>query len=628
MYGFHKKVGLSDNSMRASERKNKNPSEYFNRYFRRGKPDLLWLINKPRNVKAPPASTTESLTQVTSSNASSGGAPSKGHKATSQSGKPRESSNDSAKPKTTNDPSTNRAMVASEGDLSEVRQQLQAIQQQQRVISGAISRLRRDHNQIYEQAVAFQNLHDRHESSINAILTFLATVYNRSLNEHGTQNFASMFTNAIPPDENQGHQGNVVDVGEINHENLESSSAAARARNFRRPPLLLGAPPQQGQMDRHGRATTLSPAASGSASSPMATPRMVAASTPTSANPPSQTYTSQQRQLSQQSQQPVQQSQPSLEDFLTASQHAPFGQSADSLDLTLDPSSSEDIMSLINASNAQASPATELTTSSMTNGAPSALDFPAALTHYQTANGATPLTPSERQDMLSMIARDTSLSSLNPPVSAPSATGTSINPASNTADVGEPNAIPAAAGTSADTSFIHLPSLHAQTDELNRLARMQAEQNANVENLRSLIRPLSPLGGIPGFADDHTGWLDGMGMDMGMGLGDGGVGAGVADLDRFFDSGGYFAGTGDEGIDSMGGVDDLDALTGFESSNSRNLPNTPGELADDDGVQNIDRSEGGSATNGITTSSADLSSATAANTGTADRGSKRQKIVR
>lgn len=50
MYGFHKKVGLSDNSMRASERKNKSPSEYSNPYFRRGLPDLLWLIQKPKNA--------------------------------------------------------------------------------------------------------------------------------------------------------------------------------------------------------------------------------------------------------------------------------------------------------------------------------------------------------------------------------------------------------------------------------------------------------------------------------------------------------------------------------------------------------------------------------------------------
>ncbi len=49
MYGFHKRVGLSDNSMKASERKTKSPSEYYNPYFKRGLPNLLWLINKPKS---------------------------------------------------------------------------------------------------------------------------------------------------------------------------------------------------------------------------------------------------------------------------------------------------------------------------------------------------------------------------------------------------------------------------------------------------------------------------------------------------------------------------------------------------------------------------------------------------
>jgi heat shock transcription factor len=49
MYGFHKKVGLSDNSMKASETKAKAPSEYYNKYFKRGRQELLWLIQKPKN---------------------------------------------------------------------------------------------------------------------------------------------------------------------------------------------------------------------------------------------------------------------------------------------------------------------------------------------------------------------------------------------------------------------------------------------------------------------------------------------------------------------------------------------------------------------------------------------------
>jgi hypothetical protein len=52
MYGFHKRVDPSDNSMKASERKNKSPSEYYNPHFKRGHPNLLRLIQRKRNNPA------------------------------------------------------------------------------------------------------------------------------------------------------------------------------------------------------------------------------------------------------------------------------------------------------------------------------------------------------------------------------------------------------------------------------------------------------------------------------------------------------------------------------------------------------------------------------------------------
>ena len=54
MYGFHKKVGLSDNSMRASESRNKIPSEYSNPYFKKSRPNLLYLIQKPKTTSRRP----------------------------------------------------------------------------------------------------------------------------------------------------------------------------------------------------------------------------------------------------------------------------------------------------------------------------------------------------------------------------------------------------------------------------------------------------------------------------------------------------------------------------------------------------------------------------------------------
>ncbi|EOD45453.1 putative heat shock transcription factor protein [Neofusicoccum parvum UCRNP2] len=53
MYGFRKKVGLSDNSMKQAERRDrKTPSEYFNKYFKRGRPELIWLIQKPKKPQS------------------------------------------------------------------------------------------------------------------------------------------------------------------------------------------------------------------------------------------------------------------------------------------------------------------------------------------------------------------------------------------------------------------------------------------------------------------------------------------------------------------------------------------------------------------------------------------------
>ncbi|KFX96650.1 hypothetical protein V490_03212, partial [Pseudogymnoascus sp. VKM F-3557] len=211
MYGFHKRVGLSDNSMKASERKNKSPSEYYNPYFKRGHPNLLWLINKPKTPQKK----------------------GKGGGAKQEEGGAEESDDDNREAVEEtysggghgygqdNHPSTVRALSAAPDNgqtggpvaLTVVQKQLRDIQQQQGNISSMIARLRKEHNDLYSQAVAFQTLHDRHESSINAILTFLATVYNRSLDGQGGPNIAQMFANS----QDQHHSGgSVVDLGNVN----------------------------------------------------------------------------------------------------------------------------------------------------------------------------------------------------------------------------------------------------------------------------------------------------------------------------------------------------------------------------------------------------------------------------
>ncbi|KAL5344574.1 Heat shock transcription factor [Pseudogymnoascus australis] len=51
MHGFHKLVDPSEDSMKASERKNKSPSEYYNPCFKRGHPNLLRLIERKEQRK-------------------------------------------------------------------------------------------------------------------------------------------------------------------------------------------------------------------------------------------------------------------------------------------------------------------------------------------------------------------------------------------------------------------------------------------------------------------------------------------------------------------------------------------------------------------------------------------------
>ncbi|XXG97776.1 Deoxyhypusine synthase [Hypoxylon texense] len=205
MYGFHKKVGLSDNSMKASERKNKSPSEYYNPYFKRGHPNLLWLINKPK-----------------SGNSKKGGKK-RGDEGEGESDEDVVAPDDPVSHAFTQPTVQNRALPAPESgslqkkDLAVVRDQMAALQQRQKQILDAIQRLRQEHNQLYQQALMFQTQHDRHENSINAILNFLANVFRKSLEEQGgVQNVNDLLASIIPNVQMpppQG-QGSVVDLGD------------------------------------------------------------------------------------------------------------------------------------------------------------------------------------------------------------------------------------------------------------------------------------------------------------------------------------------------------------------------------------------------------------------------------
>ncbi|KAK4695580.1 hypothetical protein P7C71_g2196, partial [Lecanoromycetidae sp. Uapishka_2] len=222
MYGFHKKVGLSDNSMRASERKNKNPSEYSNPYFKRNRPQLLWLIHKPKNapgkggVKARQEDAEDDADQIY--NRDSPGPSTYGGVESSMSTQNRR-----------------QPLMLANGESTLPAEQFALVQRE-------LAEIRRNQNEItkmlnltrqeqYKQARQHHEQHTKNDSAINAILTFLATVYKKNLGLDGNNMFG---TNTLPP-RDQGHR-NIVDIGDDKDGN---SPASTQLQPYRRPPLLL-----------------------------------------------------------------------------------------------------------------------------------------------------------------------------------------------------------------------------------------------------------------------------------------------------------------------------------------------------------------------------------------------------
>ena len=447
MYGFHKRVGLSDNSMKASERKNKSPSEYYNPYFKRGHPNLLWLINKPK-----------------------GGASKQPTKrAVKEERQERDSDDDGADVEEIaynsglrdNMPQQNRAISAAPevGPLQRpnVMKVMEDIQKQQGNISQAISRLRKEHNQLYQQSMAFQSLHDRHESSINAILTFLATVYNRSLDGQGgvPQDIAAMFANGIPGAQQQQHQGSVVDMEDLSN---QRQAVPGNTSPYRRAQRLL-MPPQT------DRAHT-------------------ASNSPTPKYP--QTPTPQPGAVEE-----LFDTSPSDSTHVKAENELP----------------QQDMMDLINNSNA------------MANNESKAMAFPEILSHYENANGNSPLTTQQRNNMLNIIATQT------------------LAPGSN-------NALVSPTPPSFDQFNYH-------NAELDNILAMQTDQDYKIDTLKKSVSPLHGL--------DHDSYF-----------GNGDVGSNL-DLDQYIDPGAFYntvnsPGLGDGGYAFQYGDQDLGDAGQFDMS--------------------------------------------------------------
>lgn len=455
MYGFHKKVGLNANSMKAAEKKIKDPSVYWHEYFKRGRPDLLWLIQKPQGKSASAKRKRDGDKGKDHDSDEDGrrGSPETEHGVT-RPGQVRGQSQD--------------LVSVPRSEVTNLRQEVQKMQRQQALISQMIAQLKEQNDQFYRQATAFQALHDRHENSINAILTFLATFYNRSLDGHAQANLVNMFNTPMP--QNNQQQGSVVDVGDYHDVSTEDEPQLQRfSINNKRPLALLPAPVPGARGFHSGTATTASNSARSSISPPEepALRRTRSYGTKSSSAQP-------QNRISTVS--------PAIKD------------DAETPNVPFQYPENKDIMGIINNANAHSS-------SSPRNTGNPAFDFNSALNHYQNANGNAPLTPQERDDVLSLIARsqageNNALTTPNPPV---------------------------------------MPSLDqiAQTQQqLDMLTKLQQEQDTKVAELSSRLQPLSPTGSIPGLYNGQSRNFDDTGAP------------GDFDINDFIDSGdnqtGYF----------------------------------------------------------------------------------------
>ncbi|KAI1461194.1 hypothetical protein F4805DRAFT_316325 [Annulohypoxylon moriforme] len=441
MYGFHKKVGLSDNSMKASERKNKSPSEYYNPYFKRGHPNLLWLINKPKS-----------------------GGSKKGGKKRGDEGDG-ESDEDIVVPEEvighpfTQQATQNRALPAPESgplqkkELAVVRDQMAALQSRQKQISDAIQRLRQEHNQLYQQAIMFQNMHDRHENSINAILNFLANVFRKSLEEQGgVQNVNDLLASIIPNVQMppQQGQGSVVDLGDWVQQQMPRNGTPVGTPK-RQHRLLPPIPPAQGQAARTPPATTASTPFSNYSNHPQPPVPQVTEvfDTPTESSTPA--YLKQE----------------------------------------LESNPQEGMMKIIQDAN--------------TNAGNVSVDLPNV-----AAATSTTLTNDQRNRMLSIMSGQNSvaptpISVTSPPVSAdlhPSTMGASsagsVPPTTtrNSLSPIMPSVLPPSIQRMSQTQ-----------EELEQLQRLQTEQTQKLEDLNHILAPLSPSGRVPGL-DDANNYFD------------------------------------------------------------------------------------------------------------------------
>lgn len=236
MYGFHKVVGLADGSLKTSEQRSKPPSEYKNDFFIRGMPDLMWLIQKPKNTTKRSKGRKKGKIEDSDEDGGSDREVMTSSGIIDDSGQIQSSGGGYIEA-----PPSQVQPTISKNQVEQILQQLEQLRTHQQIMTSAINRLRKDHTQLYEQSIAFQTLHDRHETSISAILTFLATVYDKSLaGSLNSQTLQHLFQGAVDSSQNAGQvmgspgnaMANVGRAGVV-------GATGGQQRTFRRRQLML-----------------------------------------------------------------------------------------------------------------------------------------------------------------------------------------------------------------------------------------------------------------------------------------------------------------------------------------------------------------------------------------------------
>jgi len=148
------------------------------------------------------------------------------------------------------------------------------------------------------------------------------------------------------------------------------------------------------------------------------------------------------------------------------------------------------MMSLINTTNAQ-------------NPSNGSMEFPEMLSHYENANGNTPLTNEERNSMLSLMASSSSVSGTNNALASPM------------------------------TRPVPLNEIQYTQAEIEALMKLQDEQTNRIADVRTVLEPHSPSGTIPGL--ENASYFNGADSSD--------PNLSNLDLDQYLDSGAFYNGS-------------------------------------------------------------------------------------